>query len=157
MLVELVAIGLASVVRVGQPEPGSDQQLTILSTVWANPDKCNSSLAMRVEFSTLVKAPQLWTGKCVEVDGYWRHQALFASKRDAQGRYAQAPFLGGDRRIGIYGTDELLASAPRKPIRYTAVGLVGHCEALGKDAIFVSGYCHYFFGPYIAVAEMHRR
>jgi hypothetical protein len=157
MLIELVAIALAFSASGGQSAPGIDQQLTVISTVWTKPDKCNSILAMRVEFATLAKAPQTWTGKCVAVDGYWRHQALFASKRDAQGRYAQAPFTGRDRRIGIYGTDQVLASAPRQPIRYTAVGLVGQCEDLSKDATFVSGYCHYFFGPYIAVAEMHRR
>jgi hypothetical protein len=159
MAIEFVAFAFAfaSAVPAEQPASKSEQQLTIISTVWAKPDKCNSSIASHVEFSALAEEPRRWTGKCVAVDGFWRHRALFATRTDAQKGYTQSAATDRQRRIGIYGKEELLASAPTKPSAYTAVGLVGQCEELGKGAVLVSGYCHYFFGPYIAVAEMLRR
>ena len=156
MLIELFAVALASALPAEQAAPSDDRQLTVISTVWTKLDKCNSKLATHVEFAALAKEPRRWDGKCVAVDGYWRHQALFASKGDAQNGY-RSSFKGGDRHIGIYGKEQLLASAPKRSVAYIAIGLVGQCEDLGHCAVFVSGYCHYFDGPYIAVAEMLRR
>jgi len=82
---------------------------------------------------------------------------LFASRQDARLPYAQVSKALHNRRLGIYGTDELLSSAPRAAVGYTAVGIVGQCDELWAEALMVMGYCHYASGPYIAVAEMRRR
>ena len=82
---------------------------------------------------------------------------MFAQQRDARSRYAQSNTALGERGVGIYGADELLRSAPRAAAAYTAVGIVGDCEALCAEAIMVMGYWHYTNDPYMAVFEMRRR
>jgi len=110
-----------------------------------------------VDVRTIASHPEEWTGKCVAVDGYWQLRALFAQRRDARSSYSMSNTAVRDRRIGIYGSDRLLAAAPRSPAAYTAVGIVGQCEQLWAEAVMVMGYCHYTGGPYLAVAEMKAR
>lgn len=137
--------------------PPQEAEEYVLMGISARPDRCNLSLATKVELRAFVSEPQRWTGKCVAVDGYWQHNALFAARRDARKRYAQSNKALSTRRVGIYGTERLLSSAPRTAHLHTAVGFAGQCETLGEGAIMVMGYCHYTSGPYIAVAEMRRR
>ncbi|HEY0012345.1 MAG TPA: hypothetical protein VGB79_05775 [Allosphingosinicella sp.] len=125
--------------------------------VSARPERCNLALATRTSLRALIAEPQRWEGKCVAVDGYWRHRALFATARDARRRYAQSSERSSGRRVGIYGTQALLASAPGTPAAYTAIGIAGQCDTLAEGAMMVMGYCHYTGGPYIAIAEMRRR
>lgn len=151
----MVAVALTAMQATPPAVPQEDEGY-FLVTVAARPENCNLKLATKVDLLTLAKEPQNWAGRCVAVDGYWHFRALFASPRDAR-NYSQSNDELSARRVGIYGTEELLSSAPRKPAAYTAVGIAGQCETLGEGAIMVMGYCHYTGGPYIAVAEMRRR
>lgn len=126
-------------------------------SVAARPDKCIFSLATKVDLLTLTSRAEDWSGKCVALDGYWQSRAFFARRQDARKQYSQVSKALRHRRVGIYGTDELLTSAPRVPVGYTVVGVVGQCDELWAEALMVMGYCHYTSGPYIAVAEMRRR
>ena len=140
-----------------EPLGPAQQEDSFLVTVAARPDKCNLTLATKVDLLTLVKRPTAWMGRCVAVDGYWQGRALFGRPRDARSRYAQSNRALRKRRVGIYGTDELMRTTPHAAAAYTAAGIVGDCEALWAGALMVMGYCHYTGGPYIAVAEMRRR
>jgi hypothetical protein len=122
----------------------------------ARPEICNLALATRTSLESLINEPQ-WEGKCVAVDGYWRQRALFATASDARRRSSPLGDKLRARRVGIYGTDELLTSAPLTGVAYTAIGIAGQCDTLTDGAIMVMGYCHYIGGPYIAVSEMRRR
>jgi hypothetical protein len=152
---------LAIAVAVGAPAQenrpaGATEEYVLMSTS-ARPDACNRALATKVPLAELIQNPEIWSGKCVAVDGFWRYRALFSTARDANRRQSQSGTEVAGQRIGIYGTDALLASAPHRPAAYLAVGIAGQCETLGDGAIMVMGYCHYTDGPYLAVAEMHRR
>ena len=147
----------ATLAQAAPPADAEQEEPHVVMWVAARPESCNLALATRTSLEALVTEPQRWEGKCVAVDGFWQESALFAVARDARRRYAQSNDSLRGRRVGIYGTEELLASAPRTPVAYTAVGIAGQCDALAEGAIMVMGYCHYTGGPYIAVAEMHRR
>lgn len=152
------AFAAAIAATVSAKPVGSEQQEdSFLVTVASRPDKCEPKLAAKVSLLTLVSQPEKWVGKCVEVGGYWQGRALFAQQRDARRHYAQSNRALRKRRVGIYGTDELLRSAPIAAVAYTAVGFVGDCAALWSEAVMVMGYCHYTGGPYIAVSGMRPR
>lgn len=146
----------ASIVQAAPPDNAEQQEPDVVMWVAARPESCNRALAKRASLESLIKESH-WEGKCVAVDGYWRQRALFATARDARRRSSQWNGRLRGRRVGIYGTDELLASAPRAGVAYTAIGIAGQCDTLAEGAIMVMGYCHYTGGPYIAVAEMRRR
>lgn len=150
---------LASAALIQSAPPADAQQEEPYVVMWvaARPESCNLAAATTASFEELVTDPERWEGKCVAVGGFWQEQALFAIARDARRGHAQSTNALSGRRVGIYGTEELLASAPRTPVAYTAVGIAGQCDSLAEGAIMVMGYCHYTGGPYIAVAEMHRR
>jgi len=152
-----LALALAAALQTGQSAAPELEDEYAIVTVSSDPQKCNLALATKVELRTFATEPHEWTGKCLAVDGYWVGRALFASRLDARQRYAQSNDAVSRRRVGIYGTTELLSSAPRVPAAYTAIGIAGQCKTLGEGAIMVMGYCHYTGGAYIAVAEMHRR
>jgi len=152
-----LAVAMAAAVQAGpSPAPADDEPFFLMS-ISSSPETCNLALATKVSLTDLARTPQTWAGKCVAVDGYWRHRALFDTAQDARTQGAQSGAALKGRRVGIYGTPELLSSAPPKPARYTAVGIAGTCDALAEGAIMVMGYCHYTGGAYIAVAEVHRR
>jgi hypothetical protein len=132
-------------------------ELTVVYNVPADPDKCNAPLATKVELQSLAIEPGKWTGKCIAVDGYWKHRALFATGNDARTRYAQVLRKLSDRRVGVYLSKELQSAAPKSAVAYTVVGIAGRSETLWEGAVFVSGYCHYADGPFIAVTETLRR
>jgi hypothetical protein len=139
------------------PSAPAEEAEEYLLTISARPDRCSLRLATKVKLRTLAEEPHKWTGKCVAVDGYWKDRALFTAPSDARQRYGQTDKSLRRRRVGIYGTEEVLSSAPRSPVAYTAVGIAGECAKLGDGATMVMGYCHYTGGPYIAVSEIRRR
>ena len=148
---------LVAALQTSSPDADEQKENVFIVSVAARPDECNLSLATKVDLLTLTGRPEGWAGKCVAVDGYWQSRALFAVRADARKRYAQSKKAVRNRRVGIYGTDALLTSAPDAPLPYTAVGVAGQCDALRAKAEIVMGYCHYTSGAYIAVSEMRRR
>lgn len=151
------AVAVTSAFQATPPAATEEEEPYVLMSLAARQEKCNLALATKVDLPGLINEPQKWTGRCIAIDGYWHGRALFASRKDALRPYAQSNDALNKRRVGLYGTKELLSSAPRAPLAYTAVGIAGECEALGEGAIMVMGYCHYTGGPYIALAEMRRR
>lgn len=91
---------------------------------------------------------------CVSVEGLWQREMLFDGiegyyRARAHPYYASAK---GEDQIGIYGWRE--AGAPEAPRPARLTGRTGQCEELyGPDVFFVSGYCHYFGGPYIDLSD----
>lgn len=138
------------------PDGADQHEPYVVMRVADRPESCNLSLATRISLQSLISEPK-WEGKCVAVDGYWHQRALFANASDARRRSSQWSGELRARRVGIYGTDELLTSAPQTGVAYTAIGIAGQCGTLAEGAIMVMGYCHYTGGPYIAVSEMRRR
>jgi hypothetical protein len=151
----LLAAALASSQQPAPSPPAAEEQPYIISTTWTRPEHCNVAVAARVALPDLLREPKKWGGKCVAVDGYWQQRALFVSP--PRQRYAEGDKALKGARVGIYGTEELLSSAPRSSRRYTAIGVPGMCETLRQAAVMVFGYCHYTDGPYLAVAQMRRR
>jgi hypothetical protein len=115
---------------------------------------CSLAVAAKVDLRTLAKSPENWKGKCIAVDGFLFYRALFAEERDARHRAPMTNQRLKSKRVGLYGADDLdTTSAPP----YTAVGVVGLCEALWESSLLVLGYCHWSGGPFLDVVEMHRR
>jgi hypothetical protein len=150
-----IAVAVGAAVQENRPA-GAMEEYVLMSTS-ARPDACNLAMATNMPLAELIQNPEKWSSKCVAVDGFWRYRALFSTARDANRRQSQSGTEVAGRRIGIYGTDALLGSAPHRPAAYLAVDIAGRCETLGDGAIMVMGYCHYTGGPYLAAAEMHRR
>jgi hypothetical protein len=151
----VLAAALAFSPQPGPSAPAAEEQPYIISTIWTRPEHCNLAVATRVALPDLLREPEKWSGKCVAVDGYWQERALFVSP--PRERHAQGDEALKASRVGIYGTEKLLSSAPRSSRRYTAIGVAGICETLRQGAVMVFGYCHYTDGPYVAVAQMRRR
>lgn len=121
----------------------------------ADPATCNVALATKLTVLSMAADPLRWRGQCVAVDGYRSGNALFATKREAEQRSRESVQQPGGRRIGIYGTEQVLASASDARRRYTLVGIAGECDTLGGGATMVFGYCHYTDGAFIILAEIH--
>lgn len=154
-----VVLALTLPLQVAQP-PAPDQAQgshAIIVNLSTSREKCNLDLASKIGLADLIGEREEWLGKCVAVDGYWFRRALFVTRRDALRRFSGSGEALSNRRVGIYGSEELLSSSPREPLLYTAIGIVEDCEKLWQQAIMVMGYCHYTDGPYIATAEMRRR
>jgi hypothetical protein len=154
-LVMTLAAALAPAPQATPPAPAEQDGLYIVTTMAAHPDHCNLAVAAKVDLPDLVREPGNWLDKCVAVTGYWQGRALFVSPPKERRMDWGEAWEG--RRVGIYGTKRLLSSAPLRPRAYTAVGVVGLCESFRQEAVMIMGYCHYSDGPYIALAQMHRR
>jgi hypothetical protein len=154
-LIGLCAMALAGP-SMAQSTEGSDGE-TIISNIWIRPGKCNLGTAAKVDLAALAREPASWVGKCVAVSGFWYHRALYLTKEEARSAYVASQPERRGPVVGIYTSDEISASAPKSPRRFTAVGMAGECGRLWQGSIMVMGYCHYYMdAPYIAVAEMHR-
>lgn len=156
LLSAIAASGAMIAAQAGTP-PEKPPEDYVVTSIWSKSDLCNRSIATSVELKDLVAKPSIWEGKCVAIDGYWAHRTLFATRRDADKDPARSGGARRQRRVGIYAADTVLTAAPKRPQAFTIVGIAGRCETLGDGAIMVMGYCHYSGGPYIAVAETHRR
>jgi hypothetical protein len=130
---------------------------SIIMWVAARLDTCNIKSARKVSLEAFVRKPDQWAGKCIAVRGYWYGRALFQSPADARQKPSQSSDELDGQRVGIYGREEVLKSAPKHSRLFTAVGVANTCERLSEGAIMVMGYCHYTGGPIIVVAEMRPR
>jgi hypothetical protein len=150
----LLSLALIATLQVETSATPSDGGSIILQ-VTASPKNCNVSVAKKLALETLMEQPDQWAGECVAVKGYWYGQALFSTPSDARQRYSYSSGKLDGRRVGIYGQEEILKAAPRRPQSFVVVGIADTCERLHEGAIMVTGYCHYTGGPMIAVAELH--
>jgi hypothetical protein len=136
---------------------GSSDDGSVIMWVAARPENCNLNVAKKVTLESLIQQSDDWAGKCVAVSGYWYGRALFESPSDAREKYSQSSDELAGHRVGIYGREEVLEAAPKRPKRFVAVGIASTCERLWDGAMMVMGYCHYTGGPIIAVAELRPR
>jgi hypothetical protein len=151
--VVLFALFIGAVSAMGRSVEGP-RDAAWISTILVSPARCNRGIATKVEFTDLVRSPGLWEGKCVAVNGYWKRRTLFVSKTAAEKQDGQSI----QDQLGLYGRDALLSAAPKHPLSYSAVGVVGDCKHLWDATPMVLGYCHYYAkGPYLALGEMRRR
>lgn len=155
-MLSLLALALASPPQSEAPATAPDND-SIVMWVAARPETCNLSIAKKVKLEALARKPSHWAGKCVAVSGYWHGRALFESPYDARKKYSQSSDELDGHRVGIYGREEVLKAAPKRPKQFIAVGIANTCERLWEGAIMVMGYCHYTGGPIVAVAEMRPR
>jgi len=149
----LNAIALAA--QAGSARAQEDDVLAILP-ISADPATCNLDLATKVSLLSIAGDPLKWKGQCVAVDGYRSGNALFAAQPDAGQRYPHSSEQFSGRRVGSYGTEQVLASASDAGSAYTAVGIAGDCDTLAGGTAMVFGYCHYTDGAYIVLAEIRR-
>jgi len=151
----LFAAALSSPQQAAPPTTQAPEAQYVISTIWTRSKHCNLAIATKVALPDLIKEPEKWSGKCVAVDGYWQQRALFVAPPGE--RYAEGDKALRGARVGIYGTEKLLSSAPRSARAYTVIGVAGMCEMVRAGVTMVFGYCHYADGPYVAVARMRRR
>ena len=152
----LLSLALAAAFQAETPAASSDDGSVIMS-VAARPENCNLKVAQEVALEALIQQPDDWAGKCVAVSGYWYGRALFESSSNARMKYSQWSDELDQHRVGIYGREEVLKAAPKRPKRFVAVGIADTCERLWDSAMMVMGYCHFTGGPIIAVAELRPR
>lgn len=141
-----------------QPAPpdAAESDFSIVTDVFGNKDRCNVRNARRVAFDQLARGDAALHGECVAVSGYQSGRALFATRRDAQVRFASSAQKLDGRRVGLYGLSKVLPENAPRIAFYTVVGTVGGCERLEAGRAMVMGYCHYTSGPYLAVSELQR-
>ena len=152
----LLALALAAPPQTETPAVTPDED-SIIMWVAARPEACNIKSAKSVSLEAFVQKPDHWAGKCIAVRGYWYGRALFQTPSDARQKYSQSSDELDGQRVGIYGREEVLKAAPKRPKPFIAVGIANTCQRLSAGAIMVMGYCHYTGGPIIAVAEMRPR
>lgn len=152
----LLSFAITAALQAETPTTPSDDG-TIIMSVAAQPENCNVRVAKELALEALIKRPDQWAGQCVAVTGYWFGRALFRTPLEARQRYSQSSHELDGRRVGIYGREEVLKSAPKRLGLFIAVGVANTCEGLSEGAIMLMGYCHYTGGPIIAVAEMRPR
>ncbi|CAA9355687.1 MAG: hypothetical protein AVDCRST_MAG93-7339 [uncultured Chloroflexia bacterium] len=149
----LLSLAVAAALQLETPTTPTDDG-SVIMWVAANPENCNLGVAKKLALEALAEQPDHWSGKCVAVTGYWYGRALFRTLSDARQRYSQSSDELDGRRVGIYGREEALKAAPKRPKKFVAVGIANTCERLSQGAVMVMGYCHYTGGPMIAVAEL---
>lgn len=118
-----------------------------------DPATCNVENAVPLSFDNAVTKKQVRGKQCVKIDGFWSGRALFRSAADANSKLSNVSRKLASRRIGLYGAERLLASAPSPAKRYTLVGQLRRCESAWPRAMMVMGYCHYTGGPFLIASE----
>lgn len=119
--------------------------------------ECGQENTEIVALKVLLKDDGGRVGKCVATEGYTTQRALFMNRRDLFMKRASSNGTSAHRRIGFYGSDEMmgaLADLDGKRVRVT--GLLFDCADIGAPGDLVLGYCHYSGGPIIALTAVER-
>jgi len=147
-----IFFGLSGTAFADPHDPEGEAWITNITVSRAT---CNLKVAKKVAIEEVVRSPNMWRGRCIAVEGYWKRVELFASAADADEEGAQRR----GSRLGLYGPVKRLRAGPSRARPYIAAGMVGDCEHLSKAAsLGVLGYCHYHAtGSYLALGEIRRR
>ena len=123
----------------------------------ASTGECSIATAHWIDFTDLLALGPTMQGRCVAIDGYWRHHAFYGSRKDAD-RAQHGPWGPLQRRaIGIYADWDAIGPTPREaPQSATIVGIMDECSRLRSERGMVLGYCHERGGPFIRVSQMIR-
>ncbi|MFY7925647.1 MAG: hypothetical protein ACOVN5_07540 [Aquidulcibacter sp.] len=135
-----------------QTEAEPEGEIVIMGA-WIDPAQCNLAKAKPVTIAELAANADQLKGQCVELEGYWRQNALFRSSRDARQSGSTAIQRLSHKRIGLYWNRSLIGEPPEKPVRAVVVGRVGTCKTQWPGAVMVMGYCHYTDGPILVMSE----
>jgi hypothetical protein len=143
------SIAQQNVASVGDTNDGD-----IIISASLDPAVCNAKNATPLTFQEALSAKTPPTDQCVRVDGFRLGRALFVNATDAKAKNPEASKRLAARRIGIYGSERVLANAPRTAKRYTVVGQLRRCETAWPGAMLVLGYCHYSGGPFLLASQI---
>ena len=149
---------LWSVLAFAQQEtkPATDDGDDFIVGAALDPEACNLSNAKPVTFRDVAGRLTDAEAQCVAVTAYWSGRALFPTAADGRRKLSNVTEKLKRRRIGLYASERLLASAPQTPTKYTVVGQLRHCETAWPKAMMVLGYCHYTGGPFLIVSEIRQ-
>ncbi|HXH14819.1 MAG TPA: hypothetical protein VNJ10_01665 [Sphingomonas sp.] len=149
----LLCLSVSLIAQQATTPPSDDNSDGIVLGASIDPASCNSANATAAPFKKVASGADFAAETCVKVEGFWSGRAIFRNAEDANAEFSNSsPRLSG-RRIGIYGSERLLASAPKKPMLYTLVGKLRRCETAWPGAMMVMGYCHYTGGPFLIASE----
>jgi hypothetical protein len=152
LVLGLAALAAATAARAG------DEDFQIIMGYEPPEASCTAENTESVSMSALLKAPEARYGKCVSTEGYVTARALFVRKTDLDRRYPASNRYSAGRRIGLYGSDKLMAEIARRDWRRVRVtGLFYDCADLGAAGDLVLGYCHYAGGPFIGMTSVDGR
>jgi hypothetical protein len=135
------------------PPPTESSGDDIITGAALDPAICNHGNAARLSIDTVLQSATPSPRQCVSIDGYWSGRALFRTAAEANSKFSNSSKRLAARRIGMYGSERLLVSAPKRATRYTLVGQLRRCETAWPGAMMVMGYCHYTGGPFLIAAE----
>ena len=156
-------LAITAIILLGLPAPLIAQQNEAPATDSASeeiimgasldPATCNAENATPLTFDKAVSNTETSKQKCVKIDGFWSVRALFFSAADADSKLSNVSKRLAARRLGIYGSEGLLAAAPERGKPYTLVGQLHRCETAWPSAMMVLGYCHYTGGPFLIASQ----
>jgi hypothetical protein len=128
------------------------------------PQKCSARNSERATVPQIAAEPEKYMGRCVTVDAVMQAAFLFDS---VDGVYLQAPDrlnpASSGHRIGLDNISRHFSDRYR---HVSIAGRVQDCETVRNCAaasgpegaiIMVTGYCHYFNGPYVFVQDLRFR
>jgi hypothetical protein len=141
----------ATAQTVGNPPDNSGD---VIRGAWADPAKCNRTIALHLSFDDVLRRAEALNGTCVAVQGFWARRALFRRASQANANSSNSDRSVRGHRIGIYAREQVLEHAPQRAARYTMVGIIGQCETEWPGAMMVLGYCHFTGGPILKIAEV---
>jgi len=150
------ALGLLAATTAADVQDGNDADSgdEFVMSAWADPAMCNRNTARRITVSDVTQGRPIRDGTCVAIEGYWRANALYARKADANGKGAGIGKHATRRRVGLYGKFEMLEVAPEKARPYLLVGTLSRCKTLAAGAMMIMGYCHFSDGPILLLSEV---
>ena len=132
----------------------------------ANPPstKCSAQNSERVTIPQISADPKKYEGHCVAVDGVMQWASLF---ENADGLYLQPRDTLNPASNGLrIGLDNVSRHFSERYRHVSILGRVQDCEtvrscvqasAADGELVMVSGYCHYFDGPYVFVHGLELR
>jgi hypothetical protein len=156
-------LALSIVIILGSATPTSAQQTMspveddssgdIIISAALDPATCNTGNSTPIAFNEALAVENSSSTQCVRVEGFRLGRALFLNAADARLKNSEASKKLAARRIGIYGSERVLAHAPTRPRLYTVVGQLHRCETAWPGAMLVMGYCHYSGGPFLLASQ----
>jgi len=150
----LLLLGLQVYSASAQAEPtGTSNSDEIILGASLDSAECSLETATPISFEAAANAHSDLDGKCIALSGYWVGRAIFATSKEANSQRPNSSRRLAQRRVGIYGSERMLAIAPTTAKRYTVSGKVEHCETAWPGAMMVLGYCHYTGGPFVIISE----
>lgn len=137
----------------GIAQDENNDDFEVLFSFYPADGVCTQENTSEVNLRTLIENADDYREDCVSTSGYFDHRALFYRRADIDREYPGSNEEAADRRLGVYGSDELmqqLYELEGRKLRLT--GLISDCDRLADPNTMIMGYCHYTSGPVIGVS-----